>query len=854
VSAALATTALPEHLAPLPDPQWAVWRWTQLRGTGLPVELLTPVASPGYAASARDVLGAERELAAARDHAQQHLRAAAPHLPPDAALRKRLRAVQRAVGRDGGDPAAGPALARDLAAHVPGPLAAAALAAAHRYATARTALAERLATLRDAHADAVNGEAAELRAALRDPRMAEAMLWQNRAALHRVSRRLRPDEPVPAGRRPNDRERADLRLVLSYLQRYCAKNDTIGFFGPVAWFTLADGGPRLSARPGPGLLAARTVRWETWGLEALADVLATDPRLLPWLVPQRTPLAHLTATAAHQPFSPPTPLGPATAAVLALCDGSRRTDQIAESLHTTLPAVCAALRELTTANLIDVGLPVPLGLHPERALRRQLDRVRPEALRTAVLAPLDRLLAAGAAVAAAGRDLPRLGAALDGLDDTFTAVTARAASRGQGQMYAARALVYEECRRDVDLHLSTALLDEIGTPLALILTSARWLGARLVRTAEVVLRRTYARLAAGGRPVPLADLWLAAQGLLFDPDRKAYGPAITEFHRRWATILPATTPGAAEISATAADLAPAVHREFGGVVAPVRALRYYSPDVMVAASDTDAVERGDYLAVLGELHMARNTLAASSFAGEHPQPDALAAAWRSDLGDGYEHLAPSREWGFTARTAPAVSGPADRELLIARDSRALRPDRALLLGDFTVSDQDGTLVATHRDGRYRRDVLELLGDALAPIVTDAFHIAPAAAHRPRIRIDRLVVARRGWQVNADELAFAAETDPAARFLAAQRLWAARGMPRRVFVRAPGEPKPVYLDADSVTGIDLLARMVRAGGGPVACTELLPALDQLWYAAADGSRHTTEFRFVMVDRAASATPG
>ena len=46
------------------------------------------------------------------------------------------------------------------------------------------------------------------------------------------------------------RARQREEIVASYWQRYCAKNDTIGFFGPLAWGRVADHGPPLRVRSG----------------------------------------------------------------------------------------------------------------------------------------------------------------------------------------------------------------------------------------------------------------------------------------------------------------------------------------------------------------------------------------------------------------------------------------------------------------------------------------------------------------------------------------------------------------------------------------------------------------------------
>ena len=92
-----------------------------------------------------------------------------------------------------------------------------------------------------------------LRAAARDPRFRLALAWQNRGALRDgVDVLLR----APQGQR-NQRVRKHEATVALYLQRYCAKNDTIGFFGPMGWGRIVGEGPALVTEPGPDLVAHR---------------------------------------------------------------------------------------------------------------------------------------------------------------------------------------------------------------------------------------------------------------------------------------------------------------------------------------------------------------------------------------------------------------------------------------------------------------------------------------------------------------------------------------------------------------------------------------------------------------------
>ena len=78
------------------------------------------------------------------------------------------------------------------------------------------------------------------------------------------------------------------------------------------------------------------------------------------------------------------------------------------------------------------------------------------------------------------------------------------------------------------------------------------------------------------------------------------------------------------------------------------------------------------------------------------------------------------------------------------------------------------------------------------------------------------------------------------------------MPRQVFVLAPPEEKPIYIDFASPVLVDLLARLLRNSAqsvpvaGPVRITEMLPVPDDAWLPDAEGNRYTSELRLVCVD--------
>lgn len=849
------------HLVPIAGTDWSVWRWALLRGTGVPYGLLDAVPDVSAAAAADELAVLQRRCDAARREA---IRMA---LSTVGALREldpeRVRKVRKAVRAAGKDSErfSAAALTAILRGALPAEVVTAVATAVDEYEALRAAMSQAEARWPQAYTDAVTTESSALAHATGHPLVEEALSWQNRVAQRRLSRHFERGGDVHSRQMLRAR-----RLALSYLQRYCAKNDTIGFFGPVTWVRVDDATPGFVFRPAPKQIAARTLRWETWAVEEVAESLVRDHVLSDEVVvPRRNPATHLEGRRAAYALGPDVVLDPFAAEVLRAVDGQRTVAQIAATVATgrdqaQVKTVRDVLRQLTGHQLVEVGVPVPLALNVEEVLRRSIDAVKDEEGRERAREHLETVLAAGAVAARERSNPTAFRQALDDLDAVFENATGTGAARHHGEHYAARSLVYEECRRDVELTLGQDFLTEISEPLDSVLISARWLAARILAVVEIVLRREYRRLArtAGDEPVRLIEVWLRAQQLLFEPTGGVFAPIHADFHRRWATILEEarTTDGERVLDPDVA--ARGVRREFAHVPPGVRPPCYYSPDLMVAAKSGEHIARGDYLAVMGELHMGVNTLLVSCFVGEHPDPQDLARARLADLGEGHVVVTPSREWGITARTAVAVHDESEVELVLARDSVPHRPDRALLLGDFTVSEEDGVLTATHDAGRYTGAVVDLLGDTFAAVVTDAFSIQPRAAHRQRVRIGQLVVSRAAWAIPLEEFDFVESADPHARFLGWRKLAAAWELPRRLYFRVPSEIKPVYLDSESVVGVDLLAHLVkvdRTREAPaqsteppvVSFSEMLPDPDGLWFADAEDQRYTGEFRLAVVDR-------
>jgi hypothetical protein len=674
-------------------------------------------------------------------------------------------------------------------------------------------------------ADATTHLGEQLRAIGHDPLFREALTWQNRHALHTGVDVLLA-RPAEAPRTSKYRQKE--ALIASYLQRYCARNDSIGFFGPVGWARTDGDTGILTFRAGPALIASRTTHLEGWAVDRVAALDRTDalPRLMPYL--------RLDGGLLHIPLTRPVELPAETAAVLALCDGRHTPGAISDATGLPSHTVGGILASLHHARRISWAPAAPGGLYPERGLRGP---------------HVDCLRAHRDAIAAAAGDEARLDRAFEELEEWFVDVTRTSATRRAGQAYAGRTVVYEDCQRDVELTLGPLLRAELAGPLDLLLTSARWLTGHALEQYRQILDGLYGRLTArtGHEVVPFPELWLYAQDLLFGDSAELLDELAAECQRRWATVLGERPSGQYRSD----DLREAVRAAFPDPGRLPPATRYCCPDIMIAARDIAAIDAGNHQYVLGELHAGINTMASSFFVGQHPCPDELMRAADIDVPEATVVAVMSRAGpGVTARMTRSLIRERDRLLLFAHDSPDVQPDRALPAGSLAVTTASGRLQVIERDGQQRFDLMDVLGELIMVRAHRSFGLLSAQAHAPRVSIDRLIVSRERWRVEAANAAFAWDADEEQRYRAARRWARDLGMPRYVFVQPSPAVKPVYVDFDSPVFIDVLSRIVRRSGA-LSVTEMMPAPDECWLTDAAGQHYTSELRLVAISASGAA---
>lgn len=787
---------LPPHLVRLPNEDWALWKTVCLRSAGFPISLSSIVTSSRAAAAADELLSIECE----------------------------------ADGMDVGQ------------------------------AWSRSA---RLGTAREKYLKVFGHEVEEITGRLcavaESGRFREAVTWQNRRAVHTALIPLL--DARRAGDVRNKKQRDRERLVARYIQRFSLKNDTIGFFGPVGWACISPESSGIVVRVGAELLARRQVYFESWTIDVLAAQLSKMSVLQPWLVPALTPTCRIESGRLVS-GGRPVFVSAQDLRLLEQCDGAKRVKEFeafgevgpsGESRESTNQSVLVRLQHFRAKGWITLEFQLPLTLAPEESLRHLLSNIEDVGAKQMALGMLSDLEDARRLVAAAAGDADRLDVSLADLEATFTR-TAAPDSRSQSGPYVRRALVYEDCCRDVDVSIGGEVLDALGPPLALLLCSARWLTYESLRRSTERFHAIYDELLGqtATQGVELEQFLKRAMPVVLGRSGWPLSDVRTEFRRRWSDVL--NLPGeSAKVTYSTDQLRQRVETEFAAPGAGWQCGRYHSPDIMIAAASLADVVRGNFECVLGEMHVASNTIG-PLFLAQHPDEASMRRALDTDLSTPrLEPLVPKLfRLGQSARMSTTLVSPKDVRLRMSADVVGPASSNVLSTAELWVRREGQRLLACTRDGCQRFDVPSLMAQIQGWALINQFDMIDIGHHRPRVSFDKLVVLREAWTFVAAELEFAFESEESQRFLEARRWARSHSLPREVFVRTPDQTKPFHIAFDSPPAVNILSVAARraatgqARGATLSFTEMLPTSDQAWLADAEGGRYTSELRMVALD--------
>lgn len=688
---------------------------------------------------------------------------------------------------------------------------------------------------------------AHLRLASSDPAFVSALAWHNRS----VAAYALPSVQLAGA--DTSRRRKRERVVAAYLQRFAAKNDTVGFFGPAAWARVQDDRTRLAVTPHRPTFASHRAFVEPWVVTVLAEATFGTPTTRSSLCPRIAPHIGLEGTHLLMPFGQRRELSGFEAELLEMCDGSTTAAEIASLLaerpgvSLSTSEILSALEGLRIAGFLVWKLPTDLR---SSAMNTFLSHVGEIDLNSEQMTwvSLAESIVSGIEAAASGSFGIATIEALGDVERAFRDGTGVSESRREGVLYAGRRMYFLESKRAVEVAVGISLISELAAPLRLVLRTAAWLLDRLASVVEAELERSFAEISMNGQSVDMPTFWLKNASLFFDPNPHLVKPVLDDFNKRWRGVIGATED-ATELTLDSSVVGASFAAAFPSVQERWSWQRRVCPDILVGGSSVEAINAGTYEAVLGEIHLAVNTLDVEPFVAIQPDRDELARAFDATLPT-HRVIIRAGYPGIAGRVRAVYERPEDHNILTSPGSPEYGPSQKVPVSQFRVErDKDG-LHLTDVSSGLRRPLMEALGDPLAMSFASLFEIDLGLDKVPRISIDNLVIHRASWRFALKDYASVVDRDP--RHAQKLRDWAREmQIPQFSFVQIPGQAKPIMLDLDNPLSVEVCAGLMKRvttnspTRGVVTFQEMLPGRDDLWLADVNGQAYTSEFRLLAV---------
>lgn len=802
-----------------------------LRLAGLPWQELEAKATPETLRCARQFIACEDALKPAAQAALAALREDPGVLPPakrDAVRNQlgKLRGVEEPVQRSAGLPALG------------------------RYGDAFAALQAAERALEDA-----------LQRELPAARTLSAEAWEAiRHLLVFAAGEVKESAELwtaPSGALPprTTKVRQREQTALLYLQRLCAKNDTMSAFGPTGWGRIRPEVRGFVCDPDPELGHGQVFP-EKWVALRLADAISADEEALPELMPRPHPMGRLQGSCfVREDTGQRIELGAERHTLLLRCDG--RTP--AHALHAD-----DTLRELVAQGALLWRLDTILfDEHRTQALRTEVEAWRPGPAQARWL-PRIRHLLDGAARFAQEPGAAQRQRIVTELEDALRSwgLTPPTGSR---ILYSGSNLLgeerYRECRAEMGQDVAERFLQDAAPWIGTFRDTFSYCAARVNQRLRALLTSApgpegregpEVREGREGRadPIPLPAFLLHCErsglSLTGNGITAAAADAYEDVKAAFARATADRSPDAREWELTPTDCE-FVRRSFG--IEPLEPFGVPAPDLQIVAADWDAVRRGDYEIMLGELHTGTSSIIHALF-WACPDKSAFIDAFRKNTrGERVCYFGMQQGQDKTSHSHFHWHDVLPEQWTHVAATRVHPSWRSVPPGEAEVY-----LEPTHHDVRIRRaDTREDLGSftrsfgvqlGIHPFFFgysgshSGGHSGSHSGHMPRLRMGRVILQREMWILSHDELSGGPFHGTCARLVpAVERLRARRGLPRRIYIRPTAaalarrgvvgrdkDLKPIFIDLESYPFLELLHRWLQKHG-EVEATEMLPTPEQ-----------------------------
>lgn len=678
---------------------------------------------------------------------------------------------------------------------------------------------------------------------LDDEDVAQALFISNPAALSRIRELI-----AERSARTDSRKKQKLRLAWSYAQRFCSKNDTSSFFGPLAWGRF-DRSQTENVRITPGeggWIKERHTFFESWVVQRLVEQLnqqCPDSQFMPLQINQG---CYLAGNTLHMPVNKRQPVNPLTARVLGYIQQ--------QGSSATLYGVRAALPDVEAGQLDAL-----LGHLVSKQIVRQGWQVSPRERQ-----PIQTLLSflADSRLSDAFRDQWR--ERLTELETTrhrysIGDLSQRIAclermnlllgeagvdiSRESGAMYVGRYPVYEDCSRNIEVSLGRSLLEQVNADLAPLMRIHQW----LIKACAHQLHGFYVEVWQGlqtndadGSVDFLAFLG-AVQPRLAEVEAGIIERLDVLLGHAWQQVLE-DRAGDEQVQLTVTDverLIATLDSQLDVQAFAVFGSDFHSPDFLISSASTAAFNQGDYEIILGEVHPGVHTLSQPVAEPFGPFNHEINRDVQRLFGESRMVLADSPD-SYQRSHIDWPLLPGYQQLVLPSGGGCVAPGQRFAAGRARIVMSGGRLQVEDRAGEFSEDLLCVYSTPMHRLGFALAGSTVARDDRRRIWLGKTLYKRASWWFTQEQLPCPEFSVDKLDDTLAWRAWAQEhGLPRYVFAKIDIEPKPIFIDFDNPLSFDGVSNSMKKAGH-VKFSEMCPSPDALWLEE-DRGRFCCEIR-------------
>lgn len=662
----------------------------------------------------------------------------------------------------------------------------------------------------------------ELQDIFKDVRLQEAVFQQSPSMYKNA---LLPYLQNSLEKRNADVKRTERQLI-SYLQRFCTKNETTSYFGPIQYGRLGNINEDVKYKV-LGQERERRAFLPYWAVSSLVKVLKVKKEFRPYCSVKLSYLLKKEGSTLYFPHS-----GKRIALqeryhplVEGLSHDFQTISELANHLTLTIEETEQLLSRLESKKLVDIEIPISV-TEPDalRSLREWMNNPtlppHPEVIvwrkRVNWLWDL-KCSYPSLSLEDKIHDLTQL-------EESFTEWTGEKPRRSGGAIYADRTLIYEECHGPLDEV-------QIGGSIERVIRESvpKWLnlcakhGQEKYEKQQELAKEIFTTLYQSTKEVPYLKF---IRDVTQHPEAQNWE---NQWHNIQTDIEQQVESFVKNSKDVVVDLPNDAYYEFDSDLG-----WFNSPDLMLAKR-----KDGTYQVILGEIH---DTVMIWGWALQfHRDEENLTAQLKEKIKNSTKNqlmlnllsnkrfkIVPFEYPGITAQMS-SISNSSNHKISLAHAMVKCSEEGVVL----SLPDDDG-------DYRTYNGELHTMVHSFFSLPKAVPFVVNTGSFTPRMMMGDLVVQRAKWQIKKEN--FWNETYPGSStelFYDAFKFHMENRLPQEAFVKIANQPKPFYIDFDNY----FLLEMWDAFWTEEECTlsEMLPSLSETWLTKGNEQRHTAELR-------------